>query len=909
MQVCEDRRALVRPRNAEKGPRLPSSDKFCEFHQEYEHITNDCQRLGEEVQRIMYDDPRIRAELTRRANPPRQGRAPQWRNQRNEVGGNQGDHQGRAPQNGQEERVQQIANHPHRGMIHMISGGTTDGDLGRARKAHGRRLENFEVNSQLSCPTDPNISFGREDLKDVVVPHNDPLLVTLTIANYDVARIFVDTGSLVNIIFKETLDQMKLEGFELDPITTELYGFTGHALQPLGHIVLPLSLGNGEQRVTKMACFTVVDAPSSFNGILGRPALSYFRAMASTYHQKLKFPSGREVGVVRGDQKVARLCYVNEVKIDAKKKRREVGMVSVGKAPRVFGQKVLLMSEEGHEKVELSPGAQVVKLAVDLNPSVKKSLVDCLKKNKDFFAWSISELTGVSAEIMVHRLNTLVGVRPIKQKKRHFGSEKDKVIKKEVDELLKSGHIREVQFPTWLSNVVLVPKSSGVTYHRLMDRVFASQISRNVKVYVNDILVKSQDDVRLVADLEETFSTLRNYRVKLNPEKCVFGVRGGKFLGYMVTERGIEANPEKVQAIRSMSPPRNLQEVQRLAGRIAALSRFISRSAHRSLPFFKVLRKAKKFEWDDECEKAFDDLKNYLAELLVLAKAVPGEPLYIYLSALEAAVSSVLIWQEVTTQHPIYFFSHALKGAELRYSEVEKLALTLVMTARKLRTYFLSHPIVVLTNSPIGRILTRADISGRLVKWTTELNEYDIQYEPRSAIKAQALADLLAKTRHMEGEDLWKVYVDGSSNSERCGVGVLLISPRGDEIRLAVRLDFQTSNNESEYEAVLIGLRAAKQAGAARVHLYSDSQLVTQQVNGSYEVKSEKLKEYMRAIEEARGLFDKVMFEQIPRENNEKAYSLAKMDSSLHNWKTREVVVQVELTHSTKLAPLAQEGG
>ncbi|XP_073129114.1 uncharacterized protein [Henckelia pumila] len=206
MQVCEDRRALVRPRNAEKGPRLPPSDKFCDFHQEYGHITNDCQRLGEEVQRIMYNDPRIRAELTRRANPPRQGRAPQWRNQINEVRENQGDHQGRTPQNDQGDRVQQI----------------------------------------LSYPTDPNISFGREDLKDVVLHHNDPLLVTLTIANYDVARIFVDTGSSVNIIFKETLDQMKLEGFELDPITTELYGFTGHALQPLGQIVLPLSLGSGE---------------------------------------------------------------------------------------------------------------------------------------------------------------------------------------------------------------------------------------------------------------------------------------------------------------------------------------------------------------------------------------------------------------------------------------------------------------------------------------------------------------------------------------------------------------------------------------------------------------------------------------------------------------------------------------
>ncbi|XP_073153587.1 uncharacterized protein [Henckelia pumila] len=146
-----------------------------------------------------------------------------------------------------------------------IRGGTTDEDSGRARKAHGCRLENFEVNPKPNYLADPNISFGREDLKDVAIPHNDPLLVTLTISNYDVDRIFVETGSSVKIIFKETLDQMKLEGFELDPITTALYGFIGHALQPLGQIVLPLSLGIGEKRVTKIAYFTVVDAPSSFN--------------------------------------------------------------------------------------------------------------------------------------------------------------------------------------------------------------------------------------------------------------------------------------------------------------------------------------------------------------------------------------------------------------------------------------------------------------------------------------------------------------------------------------------------------------------------------------------------------------------------------------------------------------------
>ncbi|XP_073063934.1 uncharacterized protein [Primulina eburnea] len=262
------------------------------------------------------------------------------------------------------------------------------------------------------------------------------------------------------------------------------------------------------------------------------------------------------------------------------------------------------------------------------------------------------------------------------------------------------------------------------------------------------------------------------------------------------------------------------------------------------------------------------------------------------------AVSSVLIKQKGTEQSPVYYISHALKGAELRYTVVEKLALALVTTAQRLRSYFLSHPIMVLTNSPLGRIMTHADISGRLVKWTTELGEYDIQYGPGTAIRAQALADFLAETLHVEIEDLWKVYVDGSATNEGSGVGVLLISPKGDELKLAVRLDFRASNNEAEYEAVLAGLRAAQQVGAARVHLFSDSQLVAHQMNGSYDIKNERLIEYVKAVEAAKELFTELVFKQILREENEGADSLAKMARSLHSWKSRDVVVQLELSPS-----------
>ncbi|XP_073020270.1 uncharacterized protein [Primulina eburnea] len=405
----------------------------------------------------------------------------------------------------------------------------------------------------------------------------------------------------------------------------------------------------------------------------------------------------------------------------------------------------------------------------------------------------------------------------------------------------------------------------------------------------------------------ETFSTLRFYGLKFNPQKCIFGVKSGKFLGYMVTERGIEANPEKVQAIQDMVSPRGPKDVQQLTGRIATLARFISRSTHRILPFFRTLRKAKKFEWDPACEKAFEELKKYLAELPVLAKPDAGEPLWIYLSATEEAVSSVLVKLEGSTQQPVFYVSHALKGVEIRYSGLEKLALALVMTARRLRPYFVSHPIVVLTNIPLDRILTHSDMSGHLVKWTTELGEYGIQYEPRTAIKAQAFADFLAETVHHENEDPWKVYVDGSSSKDGSGVGVVPISPAGVEVNLAVRFDFRASNNEAEYEAVLAGLRAARNVGATRVLIFSDSQLVAQQMKGIYDVKDEKLIEYAREVDRVREKLTEITFEQIPRKENEKADTLAKMAGTMGSWKTRDVVFQVELTPHTSPPAVEQE--
>ena len=154
-------------------------------------------------------------------------------------------------------------------------------------------------------------------------------------------------------------------------------------------------------------------------------------------------------------------------------------------------------------------------------------------------------------------------------------------------------------------------KNVGVTYQRLVNKMFTQQIGQNVEVYVDNILVKIKREGVHLDDLWETFETFRLYDMKLNPSKCVFGVALGKFLGFMVSQRGVEANPNKIQAILEMTPPKNVKEIQSLNDKVAALNRFVSRVIDKYLPFFKTLKKA--FDWTNECQKAFEELKAYLA--------------------------------------------------------------------------------------------------------------------------------------------------------------------------------------------------------------------------------------------------------------------------------------------------------
>jgi hypothetical protein len=212
-----------------------------------------------------------------------------------------------------------------------------------------------------------------------------------------------------------------------------------------------------------------------------------------------------------------------------------------------------------------------------------------------------------------------------------------------------------------------------------------------VLTYVDDIIVKSTKQENHIADLQETFANFRQAGLKLNPEKCVFEVKKGKFLGCLVSTKGIEANPNKIEAILRMEPP-STKGAQRLTRRLASLNRFISRSAERNLPFFEVLKSAEVFQWGSAQQKAFEELKQYLIDLTTLTPPTPGAPLLLYVAASHSTVSAALVQEKLQGQNKkqvsVYFVFKVLSLSKKNYTELEKVLYAVLMASRKLRHYF-----------------------------------------------------------------------------------------------------------------------------------------------------------------------------------------------------------------------------
>uniref|UniRef100_A0A2N9HQN2 Uncharacterized protein n=1 Tax=Fagus sylvatica TaxID=28930 RepID=A0A2N9HQN2_FAGSY len=575
-----------------------------------------------------------------------------------------------------------------------------------------------------------------------------------------------------------------------------------------------------------------------------------------------------------------------------------------------------ITSKEELEVINLSDDPDITKpisISKSLSAKERKCLIDLLHEYKDVFAWDYHEMPGIDPGLVAHSLNVEPGTRPVVQPMRTFHTEVEAQITQEVKKLLAAGFIKPIQHPRWLSNIVPVKKkngqirysaaghamfsfmdgfsgynqirmstrdaektafrtpignfyytvmpfglkNAGATYQRTMTAMFHDMVHKEIEDYVDDIVVKSKKREDHLRVLRKVFDRCRLYKLKMNPLKCAFGVSAGKFLGFLVHNRGIDVDPAKASAIATMKAPTSHKELKSFLGRLSYIRRFIPGLAAATAIFMPLMKKGVPFVWSTACQQAFEKIQLIMTKLPTVCAPVPGRPLRLYLASNSEAIGGLVAQKdEEGTERPIYYVSRALKDAETRYSGAERACLALIYASQRLRHYFLAHKIQLITKShPIRSLLHRPVLSGRLAQWLLQLSQYEITTETPTAIKSQAIADLLAQfpgedsssiSHEVPGEigeallaDLadstWTLKFDGSSTSSSSGAGIVLTREDGETIAKSFKLDFSCSNNASEYEAYITGLVIAHEMGIKHLRVIGDSNLIICQTKVSFE--------------------------------------------------------------------------
>ncbi|GKC11087.1 reverse transcriptase domain-containing protein [Tanacetum coccineum] len=684
---------------------------------------------------------------------------------------------------------------------------------------------------------------------------NYPVVVKAMIEGFRVRRIHVDGDSSSEVMYEHCFRNLSYRTrSRLRESRIPLVGFSGEVSYPMGVIDLEVTIGECEKTRTVIMEFTVVKNPSPYNALLGRTGMRSLGAVASTIYSMMKFPTSNEIATISTTRETLKECRKIEEAQD------------LSQHARVTDPTPMQISSE-------VTNLRVSSIGGGLSAECRHALIHTLRKNVDIFAWTPADMTGIPRAITEHSLDTYPHIEPKAQKKRSLAPDRRKVVTDEVNEWLKAGIVRRVRYPTWVANPVLVKKVDGswrmcIDFKDLnkacpkdlyplpeIDWKIESLMGFQYKCFLDaykgyhQIQMTKKDEEKTAFHTEEgvfcytkmpfglknagaTYQrlvdsafkeqigvNLEAINMKLNPKKCSFGMEEGKFLGYIVTSEGIRANPEKAKAVMDMPSPKTLKQMQSLSGKLAALNRFLSKSAERSLPFLDTLKKCtnkKDFRWTEAVEAAFLEMKKLVSELPTLTTPKKGETLMMYLAATNEAV---------------------------------------------------------ITDSPIGQVLNNSGASGRLAKWAVELGTYGITYVLRVAIKGQVLADFLADTpaeinaiaevaNNPRVEDVpessntrgnltlgpraWILYTDEALNNEGSGAGLILIAPNDVEYSYALRLNFSNSNNDVEYEALLAGLRIAKEMQVKDIHAFVDSKLVASQVEGSVSLN------FIESIKEAR---------------------------------------------------------
>ncbi|GFY96586.1 hypothetical protein Acr_11g0008920 [Actinidia rufa] len=630
------------PGKIKTDPQKRNRNKYCEFHRDHGHNTEDCFQLKEQI-----------ADLIKRG------------------------------------------------------GCSTSSRKKHARSAF-RSVEEEVYNLSSPCVGDqPPITFSSDNLRGLHLSHDDALVISAVIANFNVQRILIDSGN-----------------------TT----------QPLGWINLPITLGTEPHQTTVWQDFIVVDCPSPYNAILGRPTLGGIKAITSTYHLKMKFPTltgigekaGDDAGILRGEME--QLILEDPRETENTKPLEEVVPISI------------------HPNY---PDRQVM-IGTELTNELRIALIDFLKKNSDVFAWSQGDVPGIDPEVAMHKLFTQPEYSPVRQKRRKFAPERLKVIEDEVNKLIKANVVREAHYLDWLANVVVAPKKGGKW--------------------------------RVCVDFTD-----------LN-KAC----------------------------------PKDSFPLPKIDLIVDATSK------HELLSFMDAF-------------SGYHQIKMYPSDV---------EKNFFYHGTRAILLQSHAVW---------------VKERQSNVSET-------------------GQQDVQCTNWK-----DYGNTSGRLLKWSIELSEFHIEYKPRTAIKAQALADFIVESTYEDTPQLettpleakipkepaqekdlahWILFVDGSSNQHGCGAGLVIRAPSGEQMEYAIRMGFKATNNEAEYEALLAGLRVATELGAQSLEVFSDSQLVVNQVQGDYLAKDARMIAYLGEVKAVSAKIKEFKIHQIPREDNRKVDDLANLAST-----------------------------
>nr|ABA98801.1 retrotransposon protein, putative, unclassified [Oryza sativa Japonica Group] len=683
--------------------------------------------------------------------------------------------------------------------------------------------------------------------------HLKPLYINGYVNGKPMSKMKVDGGAAVNLMPYATFSKLGRNAEDLIKTNMVLKDFGGNPSETRGVLNVELTVGSKTIPTT----FFIIDGKGDKIEIV--PADS---------QSKMENPSYYFEGVVEGSN-----VYAKDTVDDLDDKQ---------------GQG--FMSADELEEIDIGPDDRPRPTFISKNLSLefRTKLIELLKEFRDCFAWEYYEMPGLSRSIVEHRLPIKPGVRPRQQPPRRCKADMLEPVKAEIKRFIvpvikKNGKVRvcidfrdlnkatpKDEYPMPVADqlvdasagnkilsfmdgnagynqifmaeedihktafrgpgaiglfewvvITFGLKSAGATYQRAMNYIYHDLIDWLVEVYIDDVVVKSKEVEDHIADSRKVFERTRKYGLKMNPTKYVFGVSTGQFLGFLVHERGIEVTQRSVNAIKKIQPPENKTELQEMIGKINFVRRFISNLSGRLEPFTPLLRlKAdQQFTWGAEKQKALDNIKEYLSSPPVLIPSQKGIPFRLYLSAADVV------------------------------------------------RYMLSAPI----------------LKGRVGKWIFSLTEFDLRYESPKVIKGQAIADFIVEHREDSIGSVeivpWTLFFDGSVRTHGCGIGIVIISPRGACFEFAYTIKPYATNNQAEYEAVLKGLQLLKEVKTDTIEVMGDSLQVISQLAGEYECKNDTLMVYNEKCLELMKEFRLVTLKHVSREQNLEANDLAQGES------------------------------